>query len=87
MYVRLLGAHQTKAALFQICLEQETKKYIYHSPYTSKGAGKLEMALKHNAYLGEQNEKFHTNIERTVLSLLLSLSSYHFTLEFVRWNS
>lgn len=63
------------------------KIYIYHSPYTSKGAGKLEMVLTHNAYLGEQNEKFHTNIERTVLSLLLSLSSYHFSLEFVRGNS
>ena len=29
--VRLLGIHQTKAALFQIRLQQQTKKYIYLS--------------------------------------------------------
>jgi len=55
------------------------QKYIYHSPYTSKGAGKLEMVLKHNAYFGEQNEKLHTNIQRTLCYCL----SHPTTL---RWN-
>ena len=34
IYVRLLGVHQTKAALFQICLQQETKNIyiIHHTP-------------------------------------------------------
>jgi hypothetical protein len=34
IYVRLLGVYQTKAAQFQICLQQETKKYIYITHHT-----------------------------------------------------